>query len=180
MKKLIALIVVAVLVYFLMPNSELDDLMALPAIHKNNNSGLEDLDTSGDEKISIHDIAADGLLSVILYYEDGCPTCSQYLGYLNTMNKLRPDIAITSVKVPDNIYSNVLYQKYGVQFVRTISFVIVDANGEIVAKDGGYDEDKKRIETAATLFWKWLHAENDRQRDSDVRTFRTEWLKLNG
>ena len=179
MKKLILFIVVGVLVYFFIPNSDIDDLMVLPAVHKNNNGGLEDLDTSEDEKISIHDIASNGLLSIILYYEDGCPTCSQYLGYLNTMNQLRPDIAITSVKIPDNIYSNVLYRKYGVQFVRTISFVIVDAKGKIVAIDGGYDDDHNKIETAATLFWKWLHAENDRQRDPDVRAFRAEWSKLN-
>lgn len=179
MKKLILLIVIGVAVYFLMPNSEIDALMELPVVHKNSSSGLKDLDTSEDEKIPIHDIAANGLLSVILYYEDGCPTCSDYLGYLQTMNKLRPDIAITSVKVPDNIYTDVLYRKYGVKFVRTISFVIVDAKGKIVAIDGGYDDDHNKIETAATLFWKWLHAENDRQRDSDVVKFRTEWLTLN-
>lgn len=179
MKNLIVLIIIGVAVYFLLPNSEIDDLMELPAVHKNTNSGLVDLDTSEDETISIHDIATNGLLSVILYYEEGCPVCSDYLGYLKTMNKLRPDIAITSVKIPDNIYTDVLYRKYGVQFVKTISFVIVDAKGKIVAIDGGYDEDNNKIETAAILFWEWLHAENDRQRDSDVREFRVEWLKLN-
>lgn len=180
MKKIILLIVVAFFAYFFMPDSELDELMALPVIHKTDNSGVENLDTSGYDKISIHDIASEGVLSVILYYEDGCPTCSQYLGFLNRMNKLRPDIAITAVKTPDNIYSSVHYKKYGVKFVKTISFVIVDANGIIVAIDGGYDENKKKIETAATLFWKWLHAENDRQQDPEVRSFRAEWLKVNG
>ena len=179
MKKIILPAIVVIAIYFFMSGSEIDTLMKLPDVHKNPSSGLIELDTSGYERISVHEIASDGLISVILYYEDGCPTCSQYLGYLETLNKLRPDIAIRSVKVPDNIYTDVLYEKYGVEFVKTISFVIVDSTGKIVAADGGYDEDDKENETAARLFWKWAHAENDRQRDPDMRKFRTEWVAVN-
>lgn len=180
-KKAIALLVLLGIAYHFSIGSSTTAgyLLELPEVEKDNRSGVENIDGPHRKGFDVSGLAEPGLITIIQFYEKGCEACPAIDNYVNKLMETRPDVALRRIEIPNNIWSTSLEKIYGIYFKKTVTFVVYDREGNLLATDGGDTKNGKDNEKASILIWDWAKAEVARSGKQKYYDFRTKWNEVN-
>jgi len=98
-----------------------------------------------------------GVFTVVELYTDGCSGCkllhSQYPQFL----RVRPDVAVRQVHIPEDWQVAQMQQEFGVAMVSTPHILIYDTQGKLVAGDAG------TTKSGFKLLYDWMNAELEKE-----------------
>ena len=106
--------------------------------------GLEDfMDMAGIQEIKVdgvfaaEDYVAPGLPTIIEFYNDSCIGCRQLDQNYKNFLRLRPDVAVRRIQVPDRWDPQELWQEHRLRIVAIPHIMVYGPDGKLIAADDG-------------------------------------------
>jgi len=115
-------------------------------------SGIIEIDL--EERFDAQDYVGYGSPTIIEFCTSSCPGCHQLHSQYKEFLRMRPDIAVRQIIIPDNWSSNGIKNQYSVNIATTPHILIFNSDGDLVAKDEG----KKKL--GLKCLNKWMNKES--------------------
>lgn len=156
---LIIMLILGGVYHFVMAPDPVDGLMRRFTVTED--AGIKVLTQQGGADFNVYNLAVPGRITIVEFYTESCPGCQklerQYVRFL----KVRPDVAIRRVQMPDDWQPEWAKRKFGLTIASTPHVLIFNANGKPVARDDGNDK------AGFTLLYAWMNAELRKQWDKE-------------
>lgn len=156
MKHVLVFVLIALSIYYLaIRKTELDTLMVPVANYTEAQVGNHFVEME-QERLPVEpwQLAEPGVITVIYFYDEKCPSCRVLDGNLVDFLRVRPDVAVRKVRVgpeeKDFAKANVDYQW---RIFMSPCILIFSKDGKLIAADD------RTATTGQKLLYKWINAE---------------------
>lgn len=151
MRNLLILLVIAGAVYhFFFRSPDTIDVLGVESEYQ---GGIETITNTNPRRFNVNDLAEPGQLTVVEFYTESCGACKKLRRHYDKFLKLRPDVAIKRVRMPDRWSVKWARRQFHLNIGATPFIHIYDTQGELIAADSGRGGDGRE-----TLY-EWMNDE---------------------
>jgi hypothetical protein len=155
MKKIIFLLIVAAgIAWFALHDSDLDKLMKRQPVTEQSGMKIVEYEYG---YVDIESYVERGLITVIYFYSESCPGTPLMDANIQSLLKVRPDVAVRKFSLGKRWSEESAYNKYKLHIGISPFIVIYKPDGKIIAADKG------RNGKATDLLLDWITAELNKQ-----------------
>jgi len=151
----IILVLMGGVYHFTMASDPVDDLMQRLSVKEG--AGIKVLTQQGGAGFNVYDLPVPGLMTIVEFYTESCPGCKKLKSQYKRFLKVRPDVAVRRVRMPDDWQPDWAKRQFGLMIGSTPHVLVFNENGEPVAMDEGENK------AGFTMLYAWMNAELRKQ-----------------